>query len=345
MKQPALGITSSLLVTIVSLAFISVFAVPAFTTWVAYAMICLIPMVIVVSVTWGAKHPVFAARRSQPSKGAFLMLLVLAAGVIVALVHFITVGGSVSPPTPMLSMCIITTVIIAFWLTIIWGGWPFTALMRPVVAGLSILATSYVVNYLLFRLFFNYGFMRNTSLYVPAQDPHGLFNAWNALAGYLTMTAAMFLLLCFELWPLAKRPALMRQPVLGLIWTASVLGIGAAALFIAEGLFRMDAPLFMVRVPIPFIFGTIIVMNMFQNSLFARFSQPLRGLLNAAAAAVIGVALARLFGALAPILSGPIASGPPGYTFEIWLASALLAVTFPFLIIFGELFQFWPLRK
>jgi hypothetical protein len=101
----------------------------------------------------------------------------------------------------------------------------------------------------------------------------------------------------------------------------------------------------MVRVPIPFVFGTIIVMNMFQNSLFARFSQPLRGLLNAATAALIGVALARLFGALAPILSGPIASGPPGYTSEIWLASALLAVTFPFLIIFAELFQFWPLRK
>jgi hypothetical protein len=155
----------------------------------------------------------------------------------------------------------------------------------------------------------------------------------------------MFLMLCFELWPLSKRPALMKQPVLGLIWTASVLGIGAASLFIGEGLFGMDAPLFMVRVPIPFVFGTIIVMNMFQNSLFARFSQPLRGLLNAAAAAVIGVVLARLFGALAPILSGPIASGPPGYTFEIWLASALLAVTFPFLIIFAELFQFWPLRK
>jgi hypothetical protein len=63
------------------------------------------------------------------------------------------------------------------------------------------------------------------------------------------------------------------------------------------------------------------------------------------AAAVIGVGLARLFAALAPMISGPVQSGPPGYTFEIWLASALLAVTFPFLIIFADLFDFWPLRR
>jgi len=336
----------TILVIIVSLGFISIFPVLSFTTWVAYAMICLIPMVIVISVTWGVKHPQLVARHSQPAKGILFVLLVIAAGVVVALVHFITVGGSISPPTPMLSMCIITTVIIAFWLAIIWGGWPFTTLVKnPIVAGLSMLATSYVVNYLLFRLFFNYGFMRDTPLYVQALDPHGFFNAWNAVVGYVTTISAMFLMLNFELWPLPKRPALMRQPLLGLIWTAIVLGIGAVALFIGEGLFRMDAPVFMVRVPIPFIFGTIIVMDMLQDTLYARFSQPLKGLLNAATAAVIGVALARLFGALAPVISGHVESGAPAYIFEIWLASALLAVTFPFLIIFAALFQFWPLRR
>jgi hypothetical protein len=274
------------------------------------------------------------------------MLLVLAAGTLVAVVHFITVGGGVSPPAPMLSMCIITTVIIAFWLAIIWGGWPFTRLLKnPVVAGLSMLVASYVVNYLLFRLFFNYGFMKDAPVYVPALDPHGLFNAWNALVVSVTTISVMFLMLSFELWPLAKRPALMRQPLLGTIWTAIVLGIGAIAVTIGEGLLRMDAPVFMVRVPIPFIFGTIIVMNMMEDSLFARFSQPLKGLLNAAAAAVIGAALARLFGALAPIISGHVEPGPPGYIFESWLASALLAVTFPLLIIFAELFQFWPLVR
>jgi hypothetical protein len=35
--------------------------------------------------------------------------------------------------------------------------------------------------------------------------------------------------------------------------------------------------------------------------------------------------------------------GPPTYDFEIWLASALLSVTFPLLIFYAEFFQFWPL--
>jgi hypothetical protein len=246
----------------------------------------------------------------------------------------------------MLSMCIITSVIITFWLAIMWGNWPFTPLVKnPVLAGVSMLVACYVVNYLLFRLFFNYGFMRTDAAYLPALDPHGLFNAWNVLVAYVTMGSAMFLMLDFELWPLTTRTALMRQPLLGVVWTAMVLALGSTALFIGEGLLGMDAPVFMVRVPIPFIFGTIIIKNMLQDSLFARVSQPLKGLLDAAAAAVIGVGLARLFGALAPVISGPMQSGPPGYAFEIWLASALLAVTFPFLIILADLFQFWPLRR
>jgi hypothetical protein len=155
----------------------------------------------------------------------------------------------------------------------------------------------------------------------------------------------MFLMLNFELWPLARQPVLMRQPLLGAIWTPIVLAIAAVALFVGEGLFGMDAPVFMVRVPIPFIFGTIIVLNLMQNSLFAGFSQPLKGLLNAAASAVIGVGLARLYGVFATMISGHVESGAPGYVSEIWLASALLAVTFPFLIIFAELLQFWPLRR
>ncbi len=101
----------------------------------------------------------------------------------------------------------------------------------------------------------------------------------------------------------------------------------------------------MVAVPIPFIFGTIIVLNMFQNSLFAKQTQPVKGILNALAAAVIGIGLAFMYTALAPALSGTLTKGPPENDFERWLASALLAVTFPFLIFYAEFFQFWPLHK
>jgi cation transporter-like permease len=67
--------------------------------------------------------------------------------------------------------------------------------------------------------------------------------------------------------------------------------------------------------------------------------------LNTIASTVIGVALALLYGALAPVVTGAVKPGPPSYDFEIWLASALLGVTFPFLIYYAEFFQMWPLRR
>jgi hypothetical protein len=346
MKQPALGIVSSLFVMAVSLGFIALFAFPTFATWVAFLIICFIPMQIVISVTWQCNHPRFAAMRSQPAKGVVLTLLALGVGAVVAAVHFTTVGGSVNPPPPMLAMCMIASVIFAFWLAIMWGGWPFTRLFKnPVAAGFAMLAAGYLINYLLFRLLFGFGFMQGAPVYVPALDPHGLFNAWNVLVFYVTAIAIMFLSLNFDLWPFTKSPALMRQPVLGLVWTGVILVFGGLAFYLGVNVLKMDVVSFMVRVPIPFIFGTIIVLNMMHGSLFGKLAQPLKGILNAAASVIVGVGLARIYEALAPVVTGRVIPGPPSYDFEIWLASALLAVTFPFLILYAEFFKMWPLHK
>ena len=53
-------------------------------------------------------------------------------------------------------------------------------------------------------------------------------------------------------------------------------------------------------------------------------------------AAVVRLPLTGLYGVLAPAVTGTLRTGPPGSDFEIWLASALLAVTFPFLIFIAE---------
>jgi hypothetical protein len=60
---------------------------------------------------------------------------------------------------------------------------------------------------------------------------------------------------------------------------------------------------------------------------------------------VIGVVLALLYGALAPTVTGALVSGPPGYDYEVWLANALLSVTFPLLIYHAALLGYWPLAK
>jgi hypothetical protein len=346
MKQPALGVIASLLVMAVALCFISLFAGATFMGWIAYCTICFIPMEVVIGITWSTNYPAFAGARPQPAKGLLLVLICLAAGAVVACVHFFAAGAGAAPPPPMAAQCIITSVITTFWFAVMFGGWPFVNWIKnPLGAGLTMLVACYLINYLLFRLLFNYGFMQGAPVYVAAADPHGLFNAWNVLVFEMAALGVLFLVLNFDLWPFTTSPSMMRQPVLGLLWTAAALAIGAVAYYVGVTVSGMDVVDFMVQVPIPFIFGTIIVLNMFQGSLFAKLQQPLRGVLNSIAALVIGGALARVYGALAPMVTGTVNPGPPAYEYEIWLASALLGVTFPFLIFFAEFFRMWPLQR
>ena len=346
LKQPLVGFAASALVIAVSLGFISLFDAPKFVGWVAFCLISVIPMEIIIGVTWKCELPASAASLQQPAKGIALVLLTFVVGAVGGAASLIVVGGGVSPPAPMLMTCTITAVIITFWATIIWGGWPFTSMIKnPVAAGAAMLAVCYAVNYLLFRLLFDFAFMRGAPVYAASLDPHGLFNANLVLVFYLTFISIMFLVLNFDLWPFTRFESMMKQPVLGLVWTLVCLALGAIVFYAGIFALKMDPLQFMVRVPIPFIFGSILVLNMLQGSLFAKFSQPVKGVLNALASAVIGVVLAIFYGLLSRFISGPLSSGPPANEFEIWLASALLGVTFPFLIFYADFFQFWQIKK
>jgi hypothetical protein len=347
-RKIAVGILATALVIVISLGFISLFSFPLFTGWVSYALLCLIPMEIVASVTWGTKHPGFAGSLGQPAKGVAFVTVCLVTAAIVGPLQYAMAGRFGGPPTPspMLVMCTIVSVIITFWLAIMWGGWPFTAMIKsPVAAGLALLATCYLVNYALFRVFFNYEFMKGAPVYVPALDPHGMFNAWDALVFYLTVIMIMFVTLHFDLWPFTKSAGLMKQPALGMVWTLVSFALGGAIFYVGVAVLRMDVVSFMITVPVPFIFGTIVGRNMLQGSLFGNAKQPVKGILHAASAAVIGTLLAFAYHSLAPIVTGTLKPGPPSYDYEIWLASALLGVTFPFLIFHAEFFKLWPLQK
>lgn len=346
LKQPVLGIVSTVLVCAVSLALISLFDFPTFSGWVSFYLLCVIPMQIVMLALWRTQHPHFAAAHKQPLKGILTTLVAMVWGAAVCAVYFVTVGGSVNPPAPMLVMFSIVSVPITFWICIVWGGWPANVLVKnPIAAGLLQLVGGYVLNYLLFRTLFNYGFMQGAPVYVASLDPQGSFNAWKALVFYISVLAAMFLVIDFDLWPFTKNPRLMKQPVLGIVFMLTILAIGGLAFYIGTVVIGMDPVMFLVRVPVGYLFGSIVVLNMFQNSLFAKMTQPRKGILNAIATVCFGTALAWAYRMLMPMVTGTLASGPPPYDAEIWLASSLLSVTFPFLVFYAEFFNFWPLKK
>jgi hypothetical protein len=346
LRQPVLGIIATVFVMIVSLALISLFDFPTFAGWISYGLMCLIPAQIVIGVTWGTNLPGFAAKQHQPVKGILLTLTAAVVGAIVLPASLAVAGGNITPPTPMLMHVTITSVVVTFWAAIVLGGWPFKAIIKnELFAGLAMLAACYAVNYVFFRILFDYAFMQGAPVYAASLDPRGLFNALDALVFEVSFLIGLFMLPAFDLWPLDKFAGIMKQPVLGIVWTLLALAIGGLTFWIGVGVAKLDVMSFLVLAPVPYIFGTIVVLNMFQNSLFQKLTQPLKGIANVMAVIVIGSALAQLYKALAPMISGTLHGGPPTYDLEIWTASALLAVTFPFLIFFSEFFKFWPLSK
>ena len=343
MRQPLLGVVSSAVVIAIALGFIALFDFASFTGSVSFFMLGLIPMQIVMVVLWGA-NPSFASTLRQPIKGIVLTLTAVVIAIVVMPVALSLVGEGVRPPGPIPSHYAVVVVPTAFYLAIMFGGWPFTSVLKnPLAAGLALLVAAYAITYAAFRIFFNYDFLQGAPVYL-ASAPHGLFNGVVALVFDVTALAVMFLVLCFDLWPLTRSAALMKQPVLGLVWLAIAVAGAAVVMWVTLGLMGLDPMIVLTRVTAPVIFGSIIVLNMLQNSLFVGKTQPLKGVLNAAAAIVIGVALANLYGALAPaIASMPLPSGAPGYEYEIWLVNALLSVTFPFLVFYAACFGYWPL--
>jgi hypothetical protein len=342
--QPALGLLSSAIVMAIGLGFISLFDFGTFAGWIAFVMLGLIPMQVVAVVLWGG-NPAFASGLRQPVKGIILVLVTVIATAVISPLVFLTVGEGAAPPGPIPSHYVIIVVPTTFWLAIMMGGWPFNRVSsNPIVSGLLTLIASYVVTYVIFRIFFNYDFMQGAPVYLQSA-PKGMFNGVSALVFYVTALAVMFLVLCFDLWPLTLSPAVMKQPVLGIVWTVIALIGAAIAISVGVNGAGADPMAFLTEVTAPFIFGSIIVLNMLGNSLLARMTQPLKGVMNTIAAAAVGLFLANLYVSLVPMVTGPLPSGPPGYEREIWLANALLSVTFPFLIYHAVFFGFWPLVR
>ena len=342
MTQPLLGLLASAIAIAVSMGLLALFDFPTFVGWVSFYMLAVVPIQIVVVVVWGANLPVVAGLR-QPAKGAALLLVTAVVAAVMTPLVWQFVGEGVSPPGPIPSQFAVIVVPTTFFLAIAFGGWPFTTMIsNRLAAGLLLLAASYLITGALFRAFFDYEFLKGAPVYLQSA-PHGPFNAVAALVFYVTMLAGMFLLLHFDLWPMTTAPAVMKQPLLGAVWTLIAAVVAALTMWVTLSRLALDPMYVLTRITAPFIFGTIIVLNMLQNSLFARLRQPLKGVANAVTAFMAGLALAQLYGALAPAIAGmPLASGAPGYEYELWLVNALLSVTFPFLIFSAAYFTFWP---
>lgn len=346
MKQPTLGIVATAIAIALSFVLIRVLGPDLFMGWASYALMCALPFTIVVGAFWKGEEPKAIARLAQPARG--VAFLVVAAGVaaIVAAIHLYARGGGFSPPTPMAVMTIITSVVTAFFMAAVLGGWPFSLIKNRIVAGIALLIAIYIVNALIFQFLMNFQFASGAPFLQanPALDPGGPFPAWDVITLMVTALAVKFLFLNFDLWPLTRIKGLGSGPLFGLVWGLCCFALGWVIFTAGTALSGLPSPTFLVWVPIPFLFGSIVMLQMLGGSVFAGLKQPIKGVVSAISAGILGLLLALGYAALMPVLSTAFPSGPQGdFAAEVWLANSLLAMTFPLLAFFGDYFQLWPL--
>jgi hypothetical protein len=350
LRQPLLGVAAFVVTIGASLVFCALFSAATLGSWVALFFIGAVPAQVVLALGLHLEYPAFLRKARQPAKGLIFVALVALVSAVVSPLVLYGIGGGVTPPNPFAILFLVQTVPVTLALVLFFKCWPLTALSsRPGVVGAGTLVLAYVFTWVIFRVFFDFGFLRGTPAYLGRLDPKGLFTAWDSAAFVVAMGAVLLCFVLFEFWPLTaialRRPAVARQPLFGLLALGIVLLVTLVVWGVPVGLAGMDPVVFMARVPVVVIFGVFIVLTMFQGVGFARFTQPARGIAMTAAVIVLAAAMEVLYGAAARTIVPGVAAGAPTYGLELWLATAMLGVTFPVIVAFCDGFGFWPLLR
>lgn len=344
-----LGALATVAVIAVSLGLSTAMAPDFLIGWATLGLVAMVPTQIVISLVWQSAYPQALAKLPQPWRGCGFMALNAVLGGVIGYAAWSTVGGGVSPPTPFVNMYLILAVPVMLFLVIPLQCWPLSVFFKqPGRLGLALIVTTYGVTWLLFRLLFNFGFMAEAPFYLAALDPQGLFMAWQPLVFSIAAVVPMLALVLFDFWPisaLAQRfPALGRQPVMGVLATVIIATVSLLLWNICVERAGMDMVSFMVRVCVSINFGFFIILVMFEGMPGLALPQPWRGLLLSFLGFCLAGVMLFIYQTVA-VAGFALPSGGPGYPLELWLASAMLAVTFPAMVAFASYFRFWPMPR
>jgi len=317
-----------------------------FINWLGTFLMCATPFQIMMAVVWRHEYPGFIAKVAQPAKGLVLTGLFLLAGVVFTPLLLYTFGQGVL--SPIYIHLIVLSVPTSLFVLIVFGSWPvsqFTS--NPLIVGIGTLIYCYVLNYLIFITFFNYNFFADAPFYAASIAPEGLFHGITALTYAVTAASCLMVFLMFDMWPVVKFCPPDKQPVFGLIATSLILIVAGFVYSIFVGYLGMEPMDYMTRGPVCIIFGAFIVDNMMQFQLFANMQQPVKGVVKSTVCLVCAFVMFLLYEAVAPLISGMNLLGGPenNYAKEVWIATAMLGVTFPTINVISGAFDFWPIKK
>jgi hypothetical protein len=348
LAQPMLGVAGAAIVIVLSLSLAVALPPPTINGWVGLVLTATVPTLIVQTVVWRGRVPVPRVFAQQPGRGTAGLAVMAAFGATVAAIAIWVCGGGQTEPTPFVMMPLVSTVPITLWQVFLFNCWPFSRWAKsPIAIGLLVLAASYGGAAVADHLLFDYGFLQGVPFYEARLDPRGAFDARDAVAILVASAGGVLALAALDFWPvttLARAlPILEKQPWRGAASLALVLCVAVGLWTLCVAWRGMDVAAFQARVCVSFIFGMFILLVMLEGKAFAGWPQPVQGLLVNGTAALIAVAAYALYHLAATRLCD-LVDLSPSRDLETWISTAMLAITFPSMGVFADLFEFWPLR-
>ncbi|WJG09561.1 hypothetical protein [Aliiglaciecola sp. LCG003] len=317
-----------------------------FVGWVSLAFMCATPFQIVQAIVWHNSIPKVVTTVGQPLKGLIMTAMFCVASLIVTTILYFTIGQGIL--SPILIHFVIQSVVVSLFVVIAFGCWPMTQFFtHPIALGIATLVYCYVLNLALFMIFYDYHFFAELPFYPHSLDPGGLFNGITALTFAVTCASVLMVVTMFDLWPAALLVNSDKQPQLGLVVTIQILILTFLVYYLFVNILAMDPMDFMVKGPVCIIFGTFLVQNMMQFQLFSNLQQPLKGVLKSGICFVGAFIMYQLYQFILPLMVGEtLIAGPErGYAKEIWIATAMLGITFPVINFVSGGFDFWPVKR
>lgn len=345
LKQPLLGGISLIFVIVMCLLIISSFSAEIFASWVSFLFMCCVPIQIVCGLIWGCKYPEKVARLPQPYKGISFLVISACGGLILAAIILLTVAQGAMPPGPQHNIFIIVFITCMFWFVGIFQCQPFAILFKkPALLALMILTSAFAITYAIFSFVINFKFIANAPIYLPQLDGSGPIMAFDFLTFAVTTVASIMALIVIDFKPIVKLPGATSTPLF-ILWAAiSVLLLSTVVKTTFVTILGLDQIEYMVMVPISFIFGAFILLNLYEKSLLTFFSESTHAYISIIICLFFAVIIYQLFMIIGPIVSGNMLAGSPSYELNFWVANAMLSVSFPLIVIYSDFLQHWPFR-
>jgi hypothetical protein len=354
-KQPGRGIFA--LAVTIGLAFTISAAVDIqmFNGMFTFITMSMVPSMAVIGLVWGGQYPP-TQNLHQAWRGLALTLLTLTLGTIYCIAFLRYRGGWVVQP--FVAIALITSIVTVFFLIIGFGTWPWHK-MSPPAQGLMTLITAFVLGAWVISSLYNFDFLSYPTGVKPSpipsvpfysqggplaaftqMAPHGPI-PWEWMIAYmLWIMVPMWILVHTGMWPISKFPGLMKQPIMGIVFTLICCIIGYVALKVGIDAMSIE-PLKFLVIGISYIFGLLMLLTVFQTWPGRTMKQPLGGLVNA----IVGIPLGIVgyYGVLAFCNwhFGVKAMVYPNNMFAI--GGVMLGITFPVWVLYTGFWDFWPL--